>query len=90
MATAVDGGNTPLLIRLGWSRRAASRRPVPLRLMDWKEVYEQGDPAGRAAFLERVCATHVVLPAFRPAAHWVLAFLRHRLASLAPTVLPES
>jgi hypothetical protein len=33
--------------------------------------YEQGDPAGRAAFLERVCATHVVLPAFRPAAHWV-------------------
>jgi hypothetical protein len=33
--------------------------------------YEQGDPAGRAAFLERVCATHVVLPASRPAAHWV-------------------
>ena len=28
--------------------------------------YEQGDPAGRAAFLERVCATHVVLPASRP------------------------
>ena len=33
--------------------------------------YEQGDPAGRAAFLERVCATHVVLPASRPAAYWV-------------------
>jgi hypothetical protein len=33
--------------------------------------YEQGDPAGRAAFLERVCATHVVLPASLPATHWV-------------------
>jgi hypothetical protein len=33
--------------------------------------YEQGDPAGRAAFLERVCATHVVLPASTPATHWV-------------------
>ena len=33
--------------------------------------YEQGDPAGRAAFLERVCATHVVLPASPPAGHWV-------------------
>jgi hypothetical protein len=29
--------------------------------------YEQGEPVGRAAFLERVCATHVVLPASRPA-----------------------
>jgi hypothetical protein len=33
--------------------------------------YEQGEPVGRAAFLERVCATHVVLPASSPAAHWV-------------------
>ena len=38
--------------------------------------YEQGDPAGRAAFLERVCATHVVLPASRPAAEWVDARVR--------------
>ena len=33
--------------------------------------YEQGDPAGRAAFLERVCATHVVLPTSRPAEQWI-------------------
>ncbi len=41
------------------------------RLEAVRMFYEQGDPAGRAAFLERVCATHVVLPAYRPAAHWV-------------------
>lgn len=41
------------------------------RLEAVRMFYEQGDPAGRAAFLERVCATHVVLPASRPAAHWV-------------------
>lgn len=33
--------------------------------------YEQGDPAGRAAFLERICATHVVFPASHPPEHWV-------------------
>ena len=26
-------------------RETAPRRPVPVRLMDWKEVYEQHDPA---------------------------------------------
>ena len=26
-------------------RELPERRPVPIRLMDWKEVYEQGDPA---------------------------------------------
>jgi len=26
-------------------RELPPRRPVPIRLMDWKEVYEQGDPA---------------------------------------------
>ena len=41
------------------------------RLEAVRTFYEQGDPAGRAAFLERVCATHVVLPASRPPAHWV-------------------
>ena len=43
--------------------------------------YEEGDPAGRAAFLERVGATHVVLPASRPAAEWVDG--RVRLAPVA-------
>jgi hypothetical protein len=33
--------------------------------------YAGGDPAGRAAFLERVCATHVVLPAALPATQWI-------------------
>ena len=33
--------------------------------------YEQGDPPGRAAFLERVCATHLVLPADQPPENWV-------------------
>ena len=33
--------------------------------------YAQGDPAGRAAFLERACATHVVLPASLPATQWI-------------------
>lgn len=41
------------------------------RLEAVRVFYEQGDPAGRAAFLERVCATHVVLPASRPPEHWV-------------------
>jgi hypothetical protein len=36
-----------------------------------RAFYEQGDPPGRAAFLERVCATHVVLPAARPPGHWI-------------------
>ena len=36
-----------------------------------RAFYERGDPVGRAAFLERVCATHVILPASRPAALWV-------------------
>ena len=26
-------------------RELPKRRPVPVRIMDWKEVYEQGDPA---------------------------------------------
>jgi hypothetical protein len=38
--------------------------------------YQDGDPAGRAAFLERICATHVVFPASRPAAAWVDARVR--------------
>jgi hypothetical protein len=41
------------------------------RLEAVRMFYERGDPAGRAAFLERVCATHVVLPASRPAEEWV-------------------
>lgn len=30
---------------LKWDRQLPSRRPVPVRLRDWKEVYEQFDPA---------------------------------------------
>lgn len=41
------------------------------RLGAVRAFYERGDPAGRAAFLERVCATHVVLPSARPATYWV-------------------
>jgi hypothetical protein len=41
------------------------------RLEAVRMFYEQGDPAGRAAFLERVCATHVVLPASGPADQWI-------------------
>ena len=40
-------------------RELPARRPVPVRLMDWKEVYEPGDAA--------------VLRA-RPAAAWTAAF----------------
>jgi hypothetical protein len=36
-----------------------------------RAFYERGDPAGRAAFLERMCATHVVLPASAVAASLV-------------------
>ena len=39
-------------------RELPKRRPVPVRIMDWKEVYEPGDPAGCAA---------------RPAAAWTAA-----------------
>jgi glutamate synthase (NADPH/NADH) small chain len=30
---------------LKWDRQMPSRRPVPVRLRDWKEVYEEFDPA---------------------------------------------
>jgi len=30
---------------LKWDRQLPSRRPVPVRLRDWKEVYEEFDPA---------------------------------------------
>jgi glutamate synthase (NADPH) small chain len=30
---------------LKWDRKLPSRRPVPVRLRDWKEVYEEFDPA---------------------------------------------
>jgi hypothetical protein len=41
------------------------------RVQAVRTFYEQGEPLDRAAFLERVCATHVVLPASRPADQWV-------------------
>ena len=41
------------------------------RLEAVRLFYQEGDPASRAAFLERVCATHVVLPGSTRAAHWV-------------------
>jgi hypothetical protein len=47
--------------------------------------YEQGDPAGRAAFLERVCATHVVLPASGRGDHWVEPRVRLEPVAVAGT-----
>jgi len=44
--------------------------------------YEQGEPLGRAAFLERICATHVVLPASRPPDQMV-----DRRVTLAPVAV---
>lgn len=45
--------------------------------------YQRGDPAGRAAFLERICATHVVLPALPGPDHWVDPRLRLQPVAVA-------
>ena len=55
-------------------RELPKRRPVPVRIMDWKEVYEQGDPpscAGRpAAAWTAASRSAIRLPARQPDPEW--------------------
>jgi hypothetical protein len=51
--------------------------------------YEQGDPAGRAAFLERICATHVVIPASNPPERWIDGSLPLRPVALSAGANPQ-